>query len=423
MKASELIEELKNGNFDKELRRVYPDGVERERERIAALAERFIEEIGDKEGVGVFSAPGRTEIGGNHTDHQLGNVVAASVSLDTIAVAAPNGTKRVTVFSKGFKPCEIDLKKLTPDKKEANSANALIRGVCAGFAKRGYEVGGFDAVTVSDLPAGSGLSTSAAFEVLIGNIVNGFFALGEVDSTEIAQIGQSAENDFFLKPCGLMDQLASSTGGCIAIDFFEPDNIVIKRFDFDLKENGFALCITNAGGSHADLTDEYAAITREMKSVSQFFGKRFLSRVDEKEFYSRIGELRDRVSDRAILRAIHFFNENKLARREFNALRENDISLFLELVTESGFSSYMYLQNIFPAEVTERSVSLGLALSERLLRGRGAWRVHGGGFAGTFQAFVPLDLVDKYVAEMEKVFGSGSCHNLSIRAVGGTQII
>ncbi len=423
MKASELIEELKNGNFDKELRRVYPDGVERERERIAALAERFIEEIGDKEGVGVFSAPGRTEIGGNHTDHQLGNVVAASVSLDTIAVAAPNGTKRVTVSSKGFKPCEIDLKKLTPDKKEANSANALIRGVCAGFAKRGYEVGGFDAVTVSDLPAGSGLSTSAAFEVLIGNIVNGFFALGEVDSTEIARIGQSAENDFFLKPCGLMDQLASSTGGCIAIDFFEPDNIVIKRFDFDLKENGFALCITNAGGSHADLTDEYAAITREMKSVSQFFGKRFLSRVDEKEFYSRIGELRDRVSDRAILRAIHFFNENKLARREFNALRENDISLFLELVTESGFSSYMYLQNIFPAEVTERSVSLGLALSERLLRGRGAWRVHGGGFAGTFQAFVPLDLVDKYVAEMEKVFGSGSCHNLSIRAVGGTQII
>ncbi len=423
MKASELIEGLKGGNFDSEILRVYPDGVDSARARLILLAKRFIEEIGDKEGVGVFSAPGRTEIGGNHTDHQLGNVVAASVSLDTVAVAAPNGTSRVSVKSEGFKPCELDIKKLSPDKKEANSANALIRGVCAGFAKRGCAVGGFDAVTASDVPAGSGLSTSAAFEVLIGNIINGFFAGGEADSTDIAKIGQAAENDYFMKPCGLMDQLASSTGGCIAIDFFEPDNTVIKRFDFDLKGNGFALCITNTGGSHADLTDEYASITREMKEVSQFFGKRYLSRVDEKEFYSRLGELRARVSDRAILRAMHFFNENKRARKEFLALRENDISLFLELVTESGYSSYMYLQNIFPADVSERSVSLGLALSERLLRGRGAWRVHGGGFAGTVQAFVPLDLVDRYTGEMEKAFGKGSCQNLSIRASGGTQII
>ncbi len=423
MNASELIEKLKKGGCDERLREVYFEGFSAQKQRLIGLAERFIKEFGDSEEVGVYSAPGRSEIGGNHTDHQLGNVIAASISLDILAVAAPNETKKVKVLSEGFSPCEINLSKLSPDKKEANTTNALIRGVMAAYNNRGYKLGGFNAVTNSEIPAGSGLSTSAAFEVLIGNIANSLFANGEINSTEIAKIGQFAENEYFMKPCGLMDQLASSTGGFVAIDFFEPENPVIKRFNFDLQKNGFSLCITNAGGSHADLTDEYAAITNEIKTVCQFFGVRHLSRVDEKEFYSRVGELREKVSDRAITRSIHFFAENKRAKKEFTALKNNDISLFLELVIESGFSSFMYLQNIFPADVNERSLSLGLALSEKLLRGRGAWRVHGGGFAGTFLAFVPLDLTDKYIKEMNKAFGEGSCRSLSVRPFGGIRLI
>ncbi len=424
MKVSKLVEELRSGNLDARLHEVYGQAAPARRERIAASAERFIEKFGDREGAGVWSAPGRSEIGGNHTDHQLGNVIAAAVSLDMVAVAAPLKGSKVKILSEGHGYSEVDVKKLAPYKKEAGTTAALARGVCAGFVQRGYDVGGFAMCVDSELPAGSGLSTSAAFEVLTGNVVNDLFAGGGADAVGIAKIGQYAENEFFMKPCGLMDQLASSVGGFVSIDFFDPAAPLINKIDYSLEDNGFALCIVNTGGSHADLTEEYAAIPAECKAVSLFFGKRHLSRVDEREFFQRIGELRDKVSDRAILRAIHYFAENSRAKKEYAALKNNDVSLFLELVTESGFSSSMYLQNVYPSgRPDERGLSLALALSEKCLKGRGAWRVQGGGFAGTIEAFVPLDLKQAYQAAMERVFGAGCCLYLSVRPCGGIRLI
>ena len=424
MKVRELIEGLGAGRFDPRLREIYGETADLQRERIGALARQFFEEFGDRDQAGVWSAPGRSEIGGNHTDHQLGNVIAAAVSLDTVAVAAPCRGTKVRIRSEGFPPCEADIKKLEPNKKEAGTTQALVRGVCAAFRERGFDVGAFDMCAASDVPPGSGLSTSAAFEVLVGNIVNSLFAGGAVDPVEIAKIGQYAENTFFMKPCGLMDQMASSVGGFVAIDFFDPDAPLLNTIRYSLEENGFALCVVNAGGSHADLTDEYASITEECKAVSRFFGKNHLSRVDEQEFYRRMGELRGKVNDRALVRAIHFFGENKRAKKEYAALRNNDIGLFLELVTESGYSSYMYLQNVYPSnDPNERSVSLALAVSEKYLKGRGAWRVQGGGFAGTIEAFVQLDLKDAYQAAMEGIFGPGSCHYLAVRPYGGVRLI
>ncbi|MEA4912218.1 MAG: galactokinase family protein [Oscillospiraceae bacterium] len=423
MKVRELIDGLEKGSFDERLREIYGEAVPQQRLRLLALAQRFLEDFGDRQDAGVWSAPGRSEIGGNHTDHQLGNVIAAAVSLDTVAVAAPGRGTKVKVHSEGFAPCETDLKRTAPSKAEAGTTAALVHGVCAAFIKRGFDVGGFEMCVTSDVPPGSGLSTSAAFEVLVGNVVNSLFAGGAVDAVDIAKVGQFAENTYFMKPCGLMDQMASSVGGFVAIDFFDPDAPLLHTIHYSLEDNGFALCVVDAGGSHAELTDEYASITDECKAVSRFFGKTHLSRVDEQEFYRRLGELRGKVNDRAIVRAIHFFGENKRAKKEYTALKNNDIGLFLELVTESGYSSYMYLQNVYPSrDPAERSVSLALAVSERYLKGRGAWRVQGGGFAGTIEAFVPLDLRQTYQAAMESIFGAGSCHYLSVRPHGGVRI-
>ena len=367
----------------------------------------------------IFSAPGRTELGGNHTDHQLGRVLAGAVSLDTVAAVAPNGERQIRVLSEGYPLCVISLDELEPSSAEYGSTAALIRGVAGTIAARGHRVSGFDAYVRSRVLPGSGLSSSAAFEVLIGTIVNTLDACG-LDAIQIAQIGQIAENVFFGKPCGLMDQMASSVGGIVTIDFLDPDAPKVEPLDFDFAACGHALCIVDSGADHADLTDEYAAIPREMGEVCRVFGKTHLREVDEAAFYARLPEVRAAAGDRAAMRAMHFFEDNALVGREVEALRAGDFPGFLELVKASGRSSWMYLQNVIPTGAKRhQELALSLALAEKLLQGRGACRVHGGGFAGTIQAFVPLDLLEDFRTGIEAVLGAGSCHVLSIRPEGG----
>ena len=369
-----------------------------------------------------FSAPGRTEIGGNHTDHQRGRVLAAAVNLDTQAAVRVNGTNTVRILSKGYPLCTVSLDTLVPQESEVNATPALVRGVCARFAELGCKVTGFDAYCESTVLPGSGLSSSAAFEVLIGTIVNGLFFGGKVSQPEIAQIGQYAENVFFGKPCGLMDQTASAVGNLVTIDFFDKNHPVIEPVDFDFSACGHALCIIDSQASHADLTDEYAAIPGELKQVCAFFGKEVLTQIDEADFFASLPQLRKVCPDRAVLRAIHFYQENARVPLQVAALRENNFPRFLELVKQSGYSSYMYLQNVIPAGYVEhQDVALSLALCEHYLRGQGAYRVHGGGFAGTVQAFVPFELLEEFKAGIDAVLGQGACHVLSIRPQGGVE--
>ena len=371
-----------------------------------------------------FSAPGRTEIGGNHTDHQRGRVLAAAVNLDTVAAVRPNGTDLIRILSKGYPRCEIDVKELTPKEEEINSTPALIRGVAARFAQLGCEVKGFDAYCESTVLPGSGLSSSAAYEVLIGTIINHLFFDARVTQAEVAQIGQYAENVFFGKPCGLMDQTASAVGNLVTIDFFDKDHPVIEPVDFDFASCGHALCIIDSGADHADLTDEYAAITLELKAVCTYFGKEVLTQIDEQAFYAAIPELRKQCGDRAVMRGIHFYQENARVPRQVAALREGNFDRFLMLVKQSGYSSYMYLQNVIPAGYkAHQDVAVALGLAEHYLQGRGAYRVHGGGFAGTIQAFVPFDILDSFVAGMDAALGKGACHVLSIRPQGGVPAV
>ena len=370
-----------------------------------------------------FSAPGRTEIGGNHTDHQRGRVLAAAVNLDTRAAVRVNGTDTVRILSKGYPMSVVDLKELTPQADEVNSTPALIRGVAARFAQLGCQVRGFDAYCESTVLPGSGLSSSAAYEVLIGTIINGLFFDGKVSQPEIAMIGQYAENVFFGKPCGLMDQMASAVGNLVTIDFYDKDNPVIEPVDFDFASCGHALCIIDSQASHADLTDEYAAIPGELKAVCAHFGKDVLTQIDEKDFYTAIPALRQACGDRAVLRAVHFYQENARVPRQVAALKAGDFDAFLSLIKQSGYSSYMYLQNDIPAGYKEhQDVAVSLALCEHYLNGRGAYRVHGGGFAGTVQAFVPFDILEGFVAGIDAVLGEGACHVLSIRPQGGVEM-
>ena len=369
-----------------------------------------------------FSAPGRTEIGGNHTDHQRGRVLAAAVDLDTVAAVLCNGTDTVRILSKGYPMSTVDLKVLEPQKDEINSTPALIRGVCARFAQLGCEVRGFDAYCESTVLPGSGLSSSAAFEVLIGTIVNHLFFGGKVSQPEIAMIGQYAENVFFGKPCGLMDQTASAVGNLVTIDFFDKDAPVIEPVDFDFSACGHALCIIDSGADHADLTDEYAAVPGEMKAVAAKLGHEVLTQIPEEDFYGHIAYLRKECGDRAVLRCIHFYQENARVPRQVAALRSGDFEGFLELIKESGRSSWMYLQNVIPAGYKlHQDVALALALCDHYLAGRGAYRVHGGGFAGTVQAFVPMDLLEAFRTGIDAALGVGACHVLSIRPEGGVE--
>ena len=371
----------------------------------------------------IFSAPGRTEICGNHTDHQHGAVVAAAVNLETVANVTLNGTDVIRVESEGYAPVTIDLKDLSIHEEEKNSTAAIIRGVAAAFAERGAALQGFDAKVRSTVLPGSGLSSSAAFEVLIGTIINNLFFEGKCSAVEIAQIGQWAENVYFGKPCGLMDQTASSVGNMVFIDFADPKAPVVERIDFDFAAAGHALCIIDSGADHADLTDEYAAIPGELKKLCAHFGKEVLRDIPEEEFFAAIPALRKEVCDRAILRAIHFYQENKRVFRMVEALKTNDFDAFLSILKESGRSSWMYLQNITPAgAVEQQAVGVALALCDTLLAGRGGFRVHGGGFAGTVQAFVPVDMLDNFKTRIEAVLGEGSCHVLQIRPEGGIRV-
>jgi len=367
-----------------------------------------------------FSAPGRTEIGGNHTDHQHGCVLAGAVNLETTADVVLNGSHLIRVESEGYAPVEIDLGDLSVHENEKNTTAALIRGVAAAFAQRGAVLQGFDAKVRSTVLPGSGLSSSAAFEVLIGTVCNELFFEKRLSAVEIAQIGQWAENVYFGKPCGLMDQTASSVGGMVYIDFCDPKNPLVEQLDFDFSQTGHALCIIDSGADHADLTEEYAAIPAELKQISAYFCKEVLRDIPEEQFFAHLPRLRKQVPDRAILRAIHFYQENRRVQAQAEALRQKDFDTFLQLVRESGRSSWMYLQNITPTgAINRQDVAVALALCDTLLGNRGAFRIHGGGFAGTVQAFVPTELLEIFQSRIEEVLGAGACHILSIRREGG----
>ena len=370
-----------------------------------------------------FSAPGRTEISGNHTDHQHGCVLAGAVNLDTVAAVRINGTNKIRIQSKGYPMCEVSLDQLTPVESEINSTPALVRGVAARFAEFGCKVKGFDAYCESTVLPGSGLSSSAAYEVLIGTIINGLFFNKKLSAIEIAQVGQYAENVFFGKPCGLMDQMASSVGGMVFIDFKNPQAPVVEKIDFDFASAEHALCIIDTGADHADLTDEYAAVLGELKALCQILGEGELRSIPKMDFYSNIQRVREEVGDRAVLRAIHVYDENQRVKLQKKALQAGDFNAFLSYVTESGLSSWRYLQNVIPAGRKEKQeVAFALTIAEKLLNGRGACRVHGGGFAGTIQAFVPNDLLEEFKSGMESVLGEGSCYVLSIRPQGGVEM-
>ncbi|MCD8329052.1 MAG: galactokinase [Ruminococcus sp.] len=398
------------------------DKISFQQDRYEQAAKSF-EEIFSCKSERFFSAPGRTEVGGNHTDHNLGKVLAAGVSLDVIAATLKTDDSIIEVKSAGFDKDVVDITCLDLVENEKNSSAALIRGVCRGFVDRGYKIGGFKAYTTSNVLKGSGLSSSAAFEVLIGTILSCLYNDGEVSDVEIAQIAQFAENEFFGKPSGLMDQMASSVGGFITIDFKDVKNPVINKLEFDFVSSGHSLCIVDTKGNHADLTPEYAAIPVEMKSVAKLFGKSELRGVSRSQLLERVAEIREKCGDRALLRALHFVDENDRVDAEANALSNGNFAEFLSVVNCSGDSSYKYLQNIYANKSPdEQGLSVGLYLAQSVLQGSGAARVHGGGFAGTIQAFVPDEKLPSFINVMDKTFGDGSCHVLTVRPHGGVEV-
>ena len=394
------------------------------RNRLLHVLTGFRTEFGRADEVELFSAPGRTELGGNHTDHQHGNVLAASVNLDIVACAVPNDSMVVRIQSEGYPLDEIDLTDLTPHPEETNKTAALIRGVAAAAHKLGHEIKGFDAYMTSNVLSGSGLSSSAAYETMIGVIMNRFFCGSKLTAVDIAKIGQYAENIYFGKPCGLMDQMASSVGGIVAIDFADQNEPNVRKITYDMHASEHSLCIVDTGGDHAELTGDYAAIPREMGEIATAFGKTVLREVDEAEFLKAIPSLRRQCGDRAVLRAMHFFAENRRAVAEKEALEKGNFEKFRQLVIASGRSSAMYLQNVYTGVNPEKQeMSVALALAESILDGRGAARVHGGGFAGTIQAFVPNDMLTYFKTTMESVLGKDTCHELTIRPAGGVVLL
>ena len=423
----QLLERLSDGSCDARLTELYAPNadsaaLDAARQRAIGAAQGFQTAFSPDGSApaALFSGPGRTEIGGNHTDHQHGRVLCGSVDLDTLACAGPNGLNVVRIHSEGYAPLEISLDQLEAVPAEKNTSAALVRGVAAGFAQRGKTVGGFDAYVTSNVLSGSGLSSSAAYEVLVGNIFNHLFCDDSFTPMELAQIGQMAENVYFGKPCGLMDQAASAVGSAVAIDFKDPAAPVVRRIDFDFDHCGYALCIVDTGSCHADLTDDYASIPQEMCAVAAHFGKTVLRDVDRSEVLEAIPSLRVRCGDRAVLRALHFFHDDLRAAQEADALAAGNFQRFLDLVNQSGRSSAELLQNVIAGnDPREQAVALSLAMAQEALEGQGAVRVHGGGFAGTIQAFVPVERLEHFRSVMEGVLGLGKCHVLRIRPVGG----
>ncbi len=422
MNTTELKRNIQNGKFDKDFTMLYGD-IQSARVRYIDAVDEFVKLYGERDNIRLFSAPGRTEIGGNHTDHQHGLVIAGSVNLDVIAVVSANGSDTVRIKSKGYKMDEICINDLEIKENEMGKACSLIRGVLAAFSQNGYNIGGFDAYTTSDVLKGSGLSSSAAFEVLVSNIVNGLFNSGAADAISIAKYSQFAEREYFGKPCGLLDQMASSVGGFTYADFNDPQNPVVEKINLDLSTSGHTLCVVDTGGNHANLTQDYADITLECKAVSECLGVEFLRDADQDRFYQNLAEIREKCGDRAILRAMHVFNENKRVQTQKTALKRGDFNTFFVTVKRSGESSYDLLQNVYsPSNPKVQAISLALALTKRFLNGRGAYRVHGGGFAGTIQCYIPNKMFENYKNMIEAVFGENSCVPLFVRAVGGYEI-
>lgn len=428
--STELKQSIAAGQYDAAFRNLYGNDektVEVQRARYIHALDRFEHYFGTGRTVRLYSAPGRTEIGGNHTDHNNGVVMAAAVDLDVVSVVSQTGNNIVRLKSHGFDKLDtIDLSVLTPQADETEHSAALIRGVATGFVNAGGKIGGFDCYTTSNVLRGSGLSSSAAFEVNMGAIFRGEFNNNDMNrfsQVEVAKIGQYAENVFFGKPSGLLDQTASAVGSAITIDFKDPGAPVVNKVAFDLAAHHFALCISDTKGSHADLTDDYAAIRREMESVAACFGKKVLREVDEEEFYKAIPEIRKKTGDRAVVRAIHFFNDSRRAGQLCDAVRQDDFQRFLQLIVEGGHSSFEFNQNAYSlSNPKEQGIPLALAISQKILNGHGAWRLQGGGFAGTIQAFVPLEFLDTYKNAIDSVFGEGSCYVLSVRNYGAVEV-
>ena len=426
MKTSALLNYVKEGKLNSSLADIYgEENVQVQAERYAEAISDFLSLYGEHE-VALFSVPGRSEISGNHTDHNHGKVLAGSINLDIIAVAAKTENGVITIKSKGFDEDVVDTNSYTsPVENDYFQSNALIAGMANAFEDAGYKKGGYIAYTTSNVFKGSGLSSSAAFEVMVGNILNYFYNDGKVENTEIAKMAQFAENVYFGKPCGLMDQMACAVGGFVYIDFKDTKNPVIEKIPFDLSAQGYALCIVNTGGNHADLNDDYASVPAEMKSVAKLFGAEYLRQISKKRVLDNVASIREAVGDRAILRAIHFFNENDRVTKQARALKNENTANFFRYTKESGRSSFMYLQNVFTTKnVQEQGLSLALAITDSVMNGRGgAFRVHGGGFAGTIQAFVPFALVEKYRAAIDSTFGKGACHVLRIRPYGAIKVL
>ncbi|MCH3972409.1 MAG: galactokinase [Oscillospiraceae bacterium] len=432
MKLSEAKKQFLMGGLHEKIKHIYvcsDEECENVAQRYADALDCFAALYGADRDIAVFSAPGRTEVGGNHTDHQHGHVLAAAVNLDVIAVVSRSDAPTIRVKSQGYPEDAVDLTDLSVHKDEANTSQSLIRGLANWFVEKDYPVGGFDAYTTSQVLSGSGISSSAAFEVLIGTAMNALFCGGEESPMRIAQAGQYAENVYFGKPSGLMDQAASSIGGFVSIDFGDVEHPKAEKVDFDLNSCGYTLCIIDTHASHADLTSDYAAIPQESRQVAAYFNKKVLHDVPEPIFYQNIPQLREKLGDRPVLRAMHFYAEDRRAQEEAFALRHGDFERFKRLVRESGASSFMYLQNIYSAEHWKRqavSVTLGLIehfANRHAQRDAFAWRVHGGGFAGTVQAFVPQKWIADFTESMNAWLGEGSCHLLRVRPVGGVQIL
>ena len=421
-----LLRSLRAGEYDKALAALYaldgaPDSLKKARDRACHAAEAFMNTFTSAETAqtALFSGPGRTEIGGNHTDHQHGRVLCGSVDMDMLACAAPNGKQVIRILSEGYPALEVGLDDLSSREEEKNTSAALVRGVAARVKELGCGLAGFDAYVTSTVLSGSGLSSSAAYETLLGNIFNRFCCEDKLDPITIAKIGQYAENVYFGKPCGLMDQMGSSVGGAVFIDFDDPINPIVEKVNYDFSGSGYALCIVDTGSSHGDLTGDYADITKEMGAVAAHFGKKVLRDVSVTDFRAAIPALRQECGDRAVLRATHFYADDHRALLEAAALKNGDFDFFLSLVNQSGLSSALHLQNTWSVHDTrQQAIPLALAEAERLLDG-GACRVHGGGFAGTIQAWVPNGDLEQFKAGMEALLGEGKCHILHIRPQGG----
>lgn len=425
MQTKEMIATIQNSGLDEKILDIYVDAT-----KLTYQKERYVRAIRTFEsnyGAGdaqIFSAPGRSEVGGNHTDHQHGEILAASVNLDTIGIVRKTEDNQIRIKSDDYDEVVISLDDIGVKEEEKETTTALIKGVVAGFVERGYRIGGFYAYETSDVLIGAGLSSSAAFETLIGTILSGLYNDMSISAIEIAIIGQYAENVYFGKPCGLMDQMACSVGNLVHIDFKNPKKPEVEKLDFNMSEYGYSLCITDTKGSHADLTDEYAAVPLEMKKIANHFGKEVLREVRLADVVQSIPQLREKYGDRSVLRALHFFTENERVQKEVNALKWGDMNLFLDNVKESGDSSFKYLQNVYSnSNVENQNISIALMMSDILLKTEGVSRVHGGGFAGTIQAFVKNDFVLPYKMQMDSIYGEGSCKDLRIRKYGGIQVM